>query len=82
MIVTFNLRDFPAAALAPLGIEAQHPGAFVAFLADTAPSQVLTGAQACLGRLTNPPIGVAAFLKSLRAAGFAETAALLDGKLS
>ena len=28
-IVTFNLRDFPAAALEPLGIEIQHPDDFV-----------------------------------------------------
>lgn len=28
-IVTFNLRDFPALALAPWGIQAKHPDAFV-----------------------------------------------------
>lgn len=28
-IVTFNLRDFPAPALAPWGIQAKHPDAFV-----------------------------------------------------
>ena len=29
VIVTFNLRHFPAYALAPFGIEAQHPDAFL-----------------------------------------------------
>lgn len=28
--VTFNEKDFPASALAPYGIEAQHPDLFIA----------------------------------------------------
>lgn len=34
VIVTFNLKDFPPAALAPFGIEAQHPDEFVIHLID------------------------------------------------
>jgi predicted nucleic acid-binding protein len=81
VIVTYNLTDFPAAALAPNGIEAQHPDAFLKFLADTKPSEFLTGVRTCFGRLTRPPIAVPTFLKNLRAIGLTETAAFLDGKL-
>jgi hypothetical protein len=34
VIVTFNLGDFPADVLKPLGIEAQHPDSFVLHLID------------------------------------------------
>ena len=37
VIVTRNLRDFPAHALGPKGIEAQHPDAFLAGLYETQP---------------------------------------------
>jgi len=34
VIVTYNLHDFPDAALAPYGIDAQHPDEFVAHQQD------------------------------------------------
>lgn len=34
MIVTANLRDFPAEALMPFEIEAQHPDEFIVHLTD------------------------------------------------
>lgn len=34
-IVTFNLRDFPRATLAPFGVTALHPDAFLLMLYDT-----------------------------------------------
>ena len=34
VIVTYNLTDFPGKVLNPLGIEAQHPDAFVSRLLD------------------------------------------------
>lgn len=37
MIVSRNLRDFPAHALSPWGIEAQHPDAFLAGLHEAHP---------------------------------------------
>lgn len=39
VIVTFNQKDFPVAALAPFGIEAQHPDEFVDNLFDLDPRQ-------------------------------------------
>lgn len=40
-IVTFNLRDFPAPALAPWGIQAKHPDAFVLELMRSRPAEML-----------------------------------------
>lgn len=37
VIVTYNLKDFPATALAPYSIEAQHPDEFLTSLYDRAP---------------------------------------------
>jgi hypothetical protein len=40
VIVTANVRDFPADILTPLEIEAQHPDEFIAYLLDLAPGVV------------------------------------------
>lgn len=40
-IVTFNLRDFPAFALAPWGIQAKHPDAFFLELLRIRPAEML-----------------------------------------
>lgn len=40
-IVTFNLRDFPTSALAPWGIQAKHPDAFVLELMRRRPAEIL-----------------------------------------
>lgn len=40
-IVTFNLADFPAAALAPIGVEAQHPDDFLINRVDLNPIAAL-----------------------------------------
>jgi len=40
VIVTYNLKDFPQAALASHGMEAQHPDDFVSHLHDLAPAAV------------------------------------------
>ncbi len=78
-IVTFNLRDFPAATLAGHGIEALHPDTFVMDFAATMPRQVLGAARACLARLANPPVTPDDYLAVLRRLGLTEIAAFLDG---
>ena len=40
VIVTYNLKHFPEEALAPYGIEAQHPDEFVSHLFDLDPGAV------------------------------------------
>ena len=45
MIVTANVRDFPAEILTPFEIEAQHPDEFVSHLLDLSPGVVLEAAR-------------------------------------
>ncbi|MEK6606987.1 MAG: PIN domain-containing protein [Myxococcota bacterium] len=65
VIVTANLQDFPADALAPYHLEAKHPDDFVLETIDLAPAlvaQVLTEQAAAL---KNPPRTVADMLRTL-----------------
>lgn len=55
VIVTANLRDFPAETLAEFGIEAQHPDEFVLHLLDLAPGIVADAARKHRESLKNPP---------------------------
>ena len=73
-IVTCNLRDFPAQALAPHGIEAVHPDRFVGGLLDGDPAAVLAAVRA---RLRNPPKSAAEYLATLEARGLPECAGRL-----
>lgn len=78
-IVTFNLRDFPAAVLAEYGTEALHPDAFLMGFAAVMPSQVLAAVRTCLARLTRPSVTPEDYLAVLRRLGLRETAAFLGG---
>jgi hypothetical protein len=80
-IVTCNPKDFPASVLAPCGIEALHSDTFIRQFVVVDPSAVLSGTRTCFGRLINPPIGVAAYLKNLQDVNLLDTAAFADGKL-
>jgi predicted nucleic acid-binding protein len=77
IIVTFNLKDFPPASLAPYGLEAQHPDAFLNSLIATAPAQVLAGVRDCLARLTRPVMTQDRYLAVFERLGLIETAAFL-----
>ncbi len=65
VIVTFNLSDFPASVLQPLGIEAQHPDDFIAHLIDLAPETVCAAAKRQREGLKNPPKTVEEYLETL-----------------
>lgn len=56
VILTFNITDFPAEALAPHRIAATHPNAFLAALLATAPTAVAQAVVAIHQRLTTPPL--------------------------
>lgn len=56
VIVTSNLRDFPAQALAPLGIEAQSPDAFLTDLFALEPEAVQAVVKRQAAALRNPPM--------------------------
>ncbi len=73
VIVTRNLRDFPATALSPYGIEAQHPDEFVRHLLDLAPAAVVAAVAAQQARLTKPPVSLPDLLALFERLGLAET---------
>lgn len=77
VIVTSNLRDFPADVLQEFGIEAQHPDEFVLNLLDLAPSLVVVAAQDHRESLKKPPKAVDEYLDSLQAQGLTRTVAIL-----
>ena len=74
-IVTFNLKDFPAATLEPLGIEAVHPDDFVADLLDLAPAVVVQVLDAQATALRNPPRRLEDLLATLENNGLAKSMA-------
>jgi predicted nucleic acid-binding protein len=55
IIVTFNLKDFPAAILAPHGIEAQHPDEFITNLIGLNAPKVIQAVRGQRAGLRNPP---------------------------
>lgn len=73
VIVTYNLRDFPAAALAPYAIEAQHPDTFLTALFDMAPGAVCAAAKRHRQRLHNPSKTVEEYLHALERQQLPET---------
>ena len=77
VIVTTNLQDFPANALAPYHLEAKHPDDFVVETIDRAPAlvaQILTEQAAAL---KNPPQTVLDLLRTLHDLGLVRTVAKL-----
>jgi hypothetical protein len=64
-IVTSNLRDFPAAALEPHGIEARSPDAFLSALYDREPGLVVRLVRQQAASLTRPPRPFAYVLERL-----------------
>lgn len=81
-IVTFNLKDFPAAALAPYGIEAQHPDDFLFDLLDLNTGAIERAVRAQVASLKNPPTTMPAHLDLLQAQGLVQVAARLRSLLA
>ncbi len=73
IIVTENLRDFPADALTPLGIEAESPDTFLGQLFDQHPQGIVSALQKQAAALHNPPKTIDGILASMtkHAPGFA-----------
>lgn len=65
VIVTFNLKDFPQAALRRFDIEALHPDDFIADLWDLDKAAVLKAAQRQRISMKNPTHDVQAYLDKL-----------------
>lgn len=79
VIVTQNLTDFPADALAPFGVEAQHPDEFLLNHLHLAPGLFCASVRKVRARLKNPPYGVDDYLGTLTQVGLVATAAELGG---
>ncbi len=56
VIVTYNLRDFPAATLAPHNLTAQHPDEFLTALTNQEPAAVAAVLEEMRARTTRPPL--------------------------
>ena len=77
LIVTGNLRDFPADRLAPHGLTAQQPDAFIAGLFDADPEAVLAAVRGHRAALRNPPRTANEHLVVLERLGLIRTASLI-----
>lgn len=73
LIVTFNLKDFPADDLAPFGVEAVHPDDFVSQQFDLNEGRILGAVKDHRASLKNPPKSVDEYLDTLEASGLVVT---------
>jgi len=76
-IVTFDVSDFPAAVLAPHGIEAIHPDAFLCALLTEDPNQVLACVALILGRMKRTMPTFETYLAKLKRAHLGQFATAL-----
>ena len=73
IIVTFNLKDFPAPALGAFGTEVLHPDDFVMDLFDLNRALVLSAVTIQRSNLRKPPMSVDDYLEALLRQGVAQT---------
>ncbi len=77
VIVTQNLKDFPEAALAPFGIDIQHPDEFLCNHLHLTQDLFLSGVKKVRLRLKNPPYTINEYLDTLTRQGLVATASEL-----
>jgi hypothetical protein len=77
ILVTANLKHFPATALAPYGIEALHLDEFALRLIESVPARVLAAARDHPHSLKNPPESIEEYLAALEKLGLAGTVVAL-----
>jgi len=73
LIVTANLKDFPADVMGRWGLEAQHPDEFLTQRFHSAQPVFLEAMKTVRLRLKNPPRSVEEYLHTLRAQGLLAT---------
>jgi predicted nucleic acid-binding protein len=78
VIVTYNLRDFPAESLAPFGIAAQHPDEFISHLFDLSPACVCSAVAGQRRALRRPERTVDDLLEVFLRLELAATVAALE----
>ncbi len=74
LLVTFNLRHFPTAALEPYDIEARHPDDFLLDQLELREGSVLACVTEVLASYENPPMTLAEYLSVLARAGVPRSA--------
>jgi predicted nucleic acid-binding protein len=77
VIVTFNLKDFPAVKLSVHGIEAKHPDVFVSEMLDCNRQEVWQAVQIIVARLKNPPQTFDNYMETLLKQGLPNTVSRL-----
>lgn len=77
VIVTYNLRDFPAGALQPHKLEAQHPDDFILRVIALNPLVVRETVETHQQALKNPPKTPAQYLETLSNQGLPKTVTAL-----
>lgn len=78
IVVTNNVRDFPAQTLAPFGIQAQTPDSFVVGLWDQLQEKICAAAEKHRLSWMNPPATVPEYLEVLARLGMIRTAELIN----
>lgn len=76
-IVTMNLKDFPAAVLGPLGLEAVHPDDFIVHQLDLDLYSALAAFKSMRARRRNPPYTTHEFVEVLERNQLVATASRL-----
>ncbi len=79
VVVTFNLRHFPAAALEPFGVEAMHPDELVCDAIDLDSADVLRIVHEQAAALQRPRMTPSELLERLERDGLARSVARLRG---
>ncbi len=78
VIVTFNLKDFPADYLLTFDVETQHPDDFILYLLDLYPGQVCRAAEKVRQRLRSPRMDYSKYLSNLLKQGLPQTVSRMN----
>lgn len=81
-IVTFNLHDFPEAALRPYGIRAVHPDVFVEHLLDLNGEAVCEAIRRIRRRLANPLCSPEEMIAKYESHGLAVSSSILRTRIN
>jgi predicted nucleic acid-binding protein len=76
-LLTFNLRDFPAAVLAPLGLQALHPDVWLHTCLQQHPAELLKVLAELSADLKQPPLSVRQVAQALEQSGLPVSCAAL-----
>ncbi len=77
-IITSNLRDFPESAVAPYGIQVQHPDEFLSELLESMPFHFCDAVRKVRSRLKAPPVSLEDYLFTLSRSGLKSTVEKLN----